>query len=259
VLSDISYRLAIVFSITGALSFAFAVFYGSQILAFVGLGLVFWGGLFFLINPTRYVEGALLSSTVVSLYQTVDRIMKDRNFSGQAYQIPPYPENAYIPDHLKGLKEMVVFIPTDKNVQTPSIEALAESKFLLKNPGGILFPPPGLGLLKKIEKDFNVNFVQMSVSEVCESMAKYILYNLHLAKGMELDPQGDQINVKISDSIYKDLYDHELGLKSISILGCPIVSALACALAKATGNRVTLEELQALPSVQTVKCVIVRS
>lgn len=229
-------------------------------LAFVGLGLAFWGGLFFLINPTRYVEGALLGGAAVSSYQTIDRIMKNRNFSGQGYQIPPYPEKAYLPDHLKGLKEMVVFIPVDKNVQTPAIDALAEGKFLLKNPKGILFTPPGLGLLKKIEKDFNVDFTKMSVSDLCELMPKYIMYNLHLARGMELDPQGDQINITIYDSIYKDLYGVEVGLKSISILGCPIISAVACALAKATGNRVTLEGLQTYPNgIIEGKCIIVRS
>ena len=174
--------------------------------------------------------------------------MKNRNFSGKGYQIPPFPQKAYLPNHLKGLKEMVVFIPEDNNVQTPAIEALAEGKFLLNNPEGILFAPPGLGLLNKIEKDFHVDFTKMTASDFCEVMPQFILYNLHLAKGMELEAVGNQISITIYDSIYKDLYGDEVGLKSILILGCPIMSAVACALAKSTGKSVALEGLQAFPN-----------
>jgi hypothetical protein len=231
----------------------------SQILAFIGLGLTFWGALFFLITPFRYVEGSLLDSTAMPSYQTINRIVRDLKCTDHGYHIPPFPKKAYLPQHLKGLKEMTVFIPAIDDAQTPSIEEMAESKFLLKHPQGVLIISPGAGLLNKIENDFNIDFTNMDLSRLCEVLPGFILNNLGLAVGMEMDIRDNLVNVRIQGSIYKDLYSKEADLKSINITGCPIVSAVACALAKATGKSVTLQKLQVLPDGQIeVQCNIIQ-
>jgi hypothetical protein len=243
----------------GTLSLVSAVLTGSQILAFMGLGLAFWGALFFFIMPTKYVQGRLLGGAAISSYQTIDRIINDLKFKGHGYYIPPYPKNAYLPDHLKGLKEMIVFVPAENDVQTPPIEETAKGKFLLNNSKGILIAPPGGGLLGEIEKDLKIDFNNMELNNLCEVLPRFILNNLSLAKDMEMNLEENQVNIKILDSIYKDLYSNEANLKSVCILGCPIISAAACALAKATGKSVTVQELQVLPNDQIeAKCNIQR-
>ena len=231
----------------------------SQILAFIGLGLTFWGALFFLITPFRYVEGSLLGSTAIPSYQTINRIIRDLKCTDHGYHIPPFPKKAYLPNHLKGLKEMTVFIPTIDDAQTPSIEEMAESKFLLKHPQGVLVISPGAGLLGKIENDFKIDFTNMDLSNLCEVLPRFILDNLGLAMEMDMDVQENLVYVKILGSIYKDLYSNEADLKSINIIGCPIISAVACALAKATGKSVTLQKLQVLPNGQIeAQCNIIQ-
>ena len=42
-------------------------------------------------------------------------------------------------------------------------------------------------------------------------------------------------------------------MESIAILGCPVVSAVACALAKASGRIVVLHTLQYIPTSDQIK------
>ena len=238
-------RLGLIFGLTGVISLVIAVVVSSQVLAFIGLGLTFWGALFFFITPTKYVEGSLLWSTAITYYQTIDRILNDRKYASFGYHIPPFPQNAYLPDHLRGLKEMTVFVPLRTDDQTPAIDSLAEGKFRVKKPEGFLITPPGLGLLAKIEKDFSIDFTKTSINDLCELMPKFILDNLNLAKTMELEVGESQVGIKLYDSIYKALYQKDVNFISINFLGCPIISSVACAIAKATGKSVSIQDLQA--------------
>ena len=56
-------KISIMFLVPGILSLAFSITSNSQVLAFIGLGLTFWGALFLFVRPLRYVEGSLLDST----------------------------------------------------------------------------------------------------------------------------------------------------------------------------------------------------
>ena len=243
----ISIKIGLAFLLPGILSLILSIFYTSQILAFVGLGLTFWGALFLLIRPLRYVEGSLLESTTTSVYSTIDRIIKDSGYKGDGYYIPPYPKDVYLPDHLKGLKDTVVFVSATNDTNMPSIEQLAEGKFLLENPKGALVIPPGSGLLSQIEKASNIDFAKTQLNELCEILPRFMLENFGLAKEMEMTPGEGQVYLKTLDSLYKNLYSRESNLKSISLIGCPLVSAVACALAKASGKVVTIQKQRASP------------
>lgn len=138
--------VSIVFAVPGILSLIFSITAGSQVLAFVGLGLTFWGALFYLVRPVTYVRGNLLSTTAATLYQTIDRIIKDLDIRGKAIYVPPYSREANLPQRLKGLKETVVFLPKDTDQVSPPIEEMATGKFMTKNPRGIIIIPSGLRL-----------------------------------------------------------------------------------------------------------------
>lgn len=231
----------------GILLLILSLYYESQILAFIGLGLTFWGALFLLITPKKYVEASLLETAAVPSYLTIDRIIKDLKYTGNGYYTPPYPKDVYIPEHLKGLKDIVVYISAENQENMPSITGLAESKFLLENPSGVLVAPPGLGLLTQIEKSINTDFAKVSLNELCELAPRAILENFSLAKEIEMTIEENQVKLKLVDSIYKNLYSSENNLKSISILGCPVVSAVACAIAKAAGKPVAIQKQSISP------------
>ena len=248
-----SSKISIVFLVPGALSLVFSILNNSQVLAFIGLGLTFWGALFLFIRPIRYVKSSLLDSTAISSYSTIDRIIKDLKYKGKSYYIPPYPKEVYLPEHLKGLKNMTVFISADSGVDMPQIEEIAQSKFLLKNPKGILAAPPGLGLLTQFEKELRTDITKLEISDLCESLPKLILENFQLAKEIQMNTENKQIHLKILDSTYKNLYSTEKNLKSIHFLGCPLVSAIACAIAKTTGKIVTIHQDKTSLDGQTIE------
>jgi hypothetical protein len=246
-------KIGIVFIIPGALSLIFSIFKNSQVLAFIGLSLTFWGSLFFFVRPVKYVRSTLLDSTAISSYSTIDRIVKDLKYKGKSYYIPPYPKEVYLPEYLKGLKDMIVFISADSDAGMPSIEEMAKTKFLLENPKGILAAPPGLGLLTQLEKELRTDITKLELSELCESLPQLILENFQLAKEIEMKTEKNQVHLKIFDSIYKNLYSREKNLKSIYFLGCPLVSAIACAIAKTTGRIVTIHQGTISPDGQTIE------
>ncbi len=247
-----SSKISIAFIVPGALALIFSIRNDSPVLAFIGLGLTFWGALFFFIRPIRYVQSSLLDSTAISTYTTIDRILKDLKFKGKSYYIPPYPKEVYLPEYLKGLKETVVFISADSG-GIPSIEELAKGKFLLEDPDGICIAPPGLGLLALFEKELRKDATKIELNELCESLPSLILENFQLAKETQMRTEENQIYLKIFDSIYKNLYSKEENLKSVHFLGCPLVSAIACAITKTTGKIVTIHKNEISPDGQTIE------
>ncbi|MCW3986011.1 MAG: hypothetical protein NWE91_06355 [Candidatus Bathyarchaeota archaeon] len=246
-------KIGIIFLIPGILSLAFSIYVTSSVLAFIGLGLTFWGALFFFVRPIKYVQSTLLDSTAITSYSTIDRIIKDLNYKGKSFYIPPYPKDIYLPEYLKGLKNMIVFISADSNASMPSIEEMAKSRFLLENPKGISIAPPGLGLLTLFEKELKTDLTGLNLNELYDSLSNTILEHFQLAKEIEIKPEKDTIHLKIVDSTYKDLYSREENLKSIHLLGCPIVSAVACAIAKATGKMVTIVKDEVSLDNQTIQ------
>lgn len=245
-------KIGLAFIVPGALALIFSIINNSNVLAFIGLGLTFWGALFFFVRPIKYVKSSLLDSAAISTYTTVDRIVRDLKLKGKSYYIPPYPKEVYLPEYLKGLKEPVVFISAGSS-SIPSIEELAKSKFLLENPNGICIAPPGLGLLTEFENELRKDMAEFQLSELCESLPPIIVESLQLAKEMEIRPDDNGVYIKMFDSIYKNLYRAKENLLSVNSLGCPIVSAVACAIAKTTGKIVTIKKTNVSPDNQTIE------
>jgi hypothetical protein len=236
-------KIGVIFIAPGILSLVLSIINNSQVLAFIGLGLTFWGAIFFLIRPTKYIQGSLLDATAVASYRTIDRITENLKYKGKSFYIPSYPKQAYLPEHLKGLKEMIVFISASGSAGLPSIEEMARNEFILQKPKGISITPPGLGLLNQFENELKIDPTKMDLPTLCETLPQLVLENFQLAKEIKMTPNNDQVNLKISGSIFRGLYLEE-GLRSVYTLGCPLVSTIACAIAKTTGKVVTINSLK---------------
>jgi len=244
-------RIGAIFIITGASSLTISIIENSQVLAFIGLGLAFWGALFLFIRPIKYVESSLLDSIATSEYKTIDRMTRDLKQKGKSYYIPPYPEEVYLPEHLKGLKDMIVFISAEGNT-TPPVEEIAKGKFFLENPKGICISPPGLGLLTRLEKELGTNAAKLELGLLCANLPRIIVEDFQMARGIDMSAEGNHVYAKIFDSTYKHLYTDET-LKSVHQLGCPLASAIACAIAKSTGKVVTIQKNKVSPDAETVE------
>ena len=239
--------------LSGTIALITSIVYSSSILAFTGLGLTFWGALFLYIKPTKYVKTSLLDSTAISSLKTIDQIITDLNYKGKPIYIPPSPKETYLPAHLAGLKEMVIFISAKDSTIMPSIEEMAKKQFMVKNPKGICITPPGSGLVSLFEKELRTDFTKIDLDGLYNSLPTVIMNNLELASNFEIEAEKELIHVKITDSVYKDLYSKEQKLKSVHSIGCPLTSAVACALAITTGKLVTITKSNISTDLKTVE------
>lgn len=237
--------------ITGALSLLGSLIASSTTLAFIGLGLTFWGALFLFTRPIKFVRGSLLDWTAIASYTTMDRMLEDLNYKGKGVYVPPYPKDVYLPEHLKGLKEMIVFISATSSLEMPTIEEIARKEFLVKNPKGVCISPPGYGLMSLFEKEMRTDFSQIDIEGLYSILPK--VADLGLAGELEIETENDSTRITIIDSIYKDLYSRERALKSVHLIGCPLVSAVACALAKTTGKNVVIVKDKVSPDLKKIE------
>ena len=248
-----SNKISVLFLVSGLISLIFSLYSEFKILALIGLGLTFWGALFLFIRPAKLVPSTLLYSAILSTYTTIDRIISDFKYEGRGYYIPPYPKEVYLPEYLKGLKDPVVFVSATNDSEMPPIEVIAKGKFTSENPKGVLLAPPGLGILTQIEEKSNMDFTKVDLNDLCTLMPRFVLQDLNLAKEMEMEPNENQVHLRIYDSLYKNLYSSQAEFKSVNLLGCPIASTVACALAKTSGKTVTIQKQQVSPNGFTVE------
>jgi hypothetical protein len=223
----------------GAAALILSINYASSILAFIGLGLVFWGTIFIYIRPEEYTKRVLLDATVSPLLATLDQILQETNYEGKAVFLPPKyflnPEanKAYIPKQ-KGTK-----LPTPEQIQKQ------ETQLIIENPQGILLTPPGAELTKLFEKTLETSFTRIDLQYLQQNMPKLFIEDLEIAQNFEIETENDKVHVKIENSTYQNLTKEAINLSLYRGLGCPISSAIACALAKATGRPITIENQKA--------------
>jgi len=239
--SSNSSAVAALFVVMGVLVLAYSLAFELEVAAFVGLGLVFWGAVFGLARNGKYVERGLLDSTAKSAYSTFDRMIKDLKFEGQGYYIPPYPQSANLPEYLANLREPVVFISEDFDGK-PSADELAEGRFLSKKTRGVFITCPGSELMAQIEKQLNVDFSKMDIHELIDVLPRCLTETSNLAKSVEMSLTDKGVSFNATGLVYQSLYRANPPMKSVSVLGCPVVSAVASILAKASGKTVVVTD-----------------
>jgi hypothetical protein len=238
-------QLAGVFIASGVFALVYAVLFEMQVAAFIGLGLVFWGAVLSLARNEKYIQTSLLDASARSIYATVDRILNDLKFNGHGYYLPASPSDLALPDYLKNLKEPVVYVSENFDGK-PSIDELASGKFISAQNRGFFISSPGGGVLSEIEKQLQLDLSKVNVADLCEMLPKSISENLNLARNAEMTLTPDGANFKAVGIVYDSLYKDSKP-RSVGLLGCPVVSAVACALAKSSSKTVVVKELIALP------------
>lgn len=124
--------------------------------------------------------------------------------------------------------------------------SIARGKFLIENPKGLLITSPGIGLLDKIEQKRNTDLTKIPPTELDEILPS-LLNELYLTKEIKMNTNENSVTLQINDSLYRNLYSQKYNLKSINIIGCPIVSAVACAIAESTGKPTLIQKIKSSP------------
>ena len=221
---------------TGTAALILSINYTSSILAFIGLGLVFWGITFIYIRPEEYTKRVLLDATVSPLLVALDQMMHETSYEGKAIFLPP--------KYFLNPEANKVYIPQQKDTKLPTPEQIQtqETQLIIENPQGILLTPPGAELTRLFEKTLETSFTRVSLQYLQQKMPKLFIEDLEIAKNFEMETENNKVHVKIENSTYQNLTKEALHLSLYSKLGCPLSSAIACALAKASGKPIIIEK-----------------
>lgn len=225
--------------VLGLVSLAISIIYASSVLAFIGLGLTFWGVLTLYITTEKYVKQTLLDSTITPSLANLNQMLTELKYRGKSIYLPP--------KYLKDFETVKVYIPKNKNTNLPTPEEIQQQEYktFLKNPEAVLINPTGQSLSKLFEKTLRTSFTAVDLEYLQQNLPKLFIEDLDIAENLEIKLK-DSIHVKITNSIFKGICRETQKLSHpFDTIGCPLCSAIACAIAKASGNPVTIEQSQA--------------
>ena len=231
-------------SAMGFAALLLAVFYESSILAFIGLGLTFWGVLLLFVRPTNYVKGQLLDSATETSYASLDRLLEHLGYEGEPVYLPP--------KELKALKSGIMYITVQRGENIPKDplpEDVSGEQLFTTSPPGIYLVAPGLGLANLMEEEMGQDFSKSNIDYLQRNLPSVIIEGLELAEGMEFEVEGGTVMVKIVNSLYEKFYG-SLN-ERLKRFGCPLISAIALALTRAAGKPVIVEHIGSEPENKT--------
>jgi hypothetical protein len=219
--------LAYVMLLLGAVALASAAVYTASVLAFIGLGLTFWGALLLQVKPAQYLKAELLESTALSPILIAYRFLGELGYSGKGI-------------YIAGEKrETVVFVPAEDGKEIPSSNQLQNNVFL-ESPKGVILTPPGRSLAYLLEEELGGKSTIRDLAG--DRLAQVLTEHLDIMKGFEMHVEAGRVVVRFEESVYADLCrDLKDSTSMWSTMGCPISSALACLLTGATMRPVTFE------------------
>jgi len=223
----------------GIVALALSMNYASSVLALIGLGLVFWAAILLYIRPERYIKQTLLDKTTLPTLEILDKILGELGYKSRGIYLPP--------KYLKEFESNKVYIGAEEKGQLPLLEKIQilQDQILVKNPDGILITPPGAELTRLFEESLGTTFTRVDLQYFEQNIPKLLIEDLEIAQNIEIETKDTTVHVKIENSVYKNICKETRKLPNIiGSLGCPLCSALACALAKATGKPVIIEKEQ---------------
>lgn len=223
---------------TGITALAASIVYSSSTLAFIGLGLTFWGLLFLYMRSEDYIPKVLLDNAAFPSLATLNQIISELGFKGQAVYLSP--------EYLKDFETSRVFIPKQENTQFPTPKQTQKQEgIFVKKPEGILIKPPCSDLVRFFEKTLDTNLINTNLQYLERNLPRLLIEDLDIAENVEIKVEGNRVYAKIENSIYRDIYTEAGNLPNVTVsMGYPICSAIACAITKAAGKPVVIERSQ---------------
>lgn len=239
----------------GAVSLIASIVYDSSILAFIGLGLVFWGAVLFYVKPEEYTRKTLLEAALAPPLTTLNQMIQELDYEGDATYLPP--------KYFTNPETTKVYISKIKyaSLPTPEQTQLDENEPISRAARGLLITPPGIELSRLMEKSLGTSFLRTDLKNLQQNLPKLFIEDLEIAEDLEIEMQNDPnekkgvnqasvaqkknmtIHVRITKPIYGNIFKEvENSPQSSAPIGCPIRSAIAIALTKTTGKPVRIIE-----------------
>jgi hypothetical protein len=238
-----------------------SIFYTSSILAFIGLGLIFWGAILLYVQTSDLTLTAILDASLTPYADTLNQTLQALDCKGTPVYLPPkYFEN---PEDTK------IFIPKQENSPLPTPGQIQQQKngAVITDPAGLLLTPPGANLTKLFEKTLQTNFTTVNVQYLEQHLPKLLIEDLEVVTSLEIqiptNPQqhnnptpqtsNNTIRVKMTTSTLRNVFTQISPHPETAALGNPLTSAIACAISKASGKPTTIENQETTEGGKTLK------
>jgi len=239
--------------VLGTVSLVVSIGYNSSILAFIGLGLVFWGAVLLYIKPEEYTRKTLLEAALSPSLGALNQMILELGYKGDATYLPP----KYFTDpeatRICVSKYKYASLPTPEQIQP------FENQPLARTAQGLLLTPPGFELSKLLEKSLGKSFIKTDLESLQQNLPKIFIEDLEIAENLELQAENDTskpqkgntasltpvrnttVHAIITKPIIRNtLKEAEETSQITSSILCPLCSAIAIAIAKATGKPVRI-------------------
>jgi hypothetical protein len=147
----------VIMLVLGTISIVVSIIYDSSILAFIGLGLYFWGVLLLYITPEEFKRKTLQKASLSPALTTLNLMTQELRYRGDPTYLPPryfvHPETTKI------------YLSKRKNGNLPTPEQIQEYKDqpVARTTQGMLFTPPGIQLSKLLEKSLGKSFTRTNL------------------------------------------------------------------------------------------------
>jgi hypothetical protein len=245
----------VVMLLLGTISLAASIVYNSSILAFTGLGLVFWGAVLLYIRPEEYTKKTLLEAALSPSLTTLNQMIQELGYEGDETYLPP----KYFADP----ETTKIYISKQKSAVLPTPEQIQnyEKQPVARTTQGILLTPPGIQLSRLVEKSLGTTFIKTDLKSLQEKLPKLFIEDLEIAENLEMEAENSPTERKKDDPasatqtnnttirakmtkpiIGTVLKDTEGFSQPTSSIASPVCSAIAIALTKASGKPVRITD-----------------
>jgi hypothetical protein len=239
----------------GTISLVASISYNSSTLAFIGLGLVFWGATLLYVKPEEYTRKTLLEATLSPSLITLNQMIQELGYKGDATYLPP----KYFTDP----ETTKIYMPKQKSTILPTPEQIQpyEDQPLARTAQGLLLTPPGFELSKLLEKSLGKSFIKTDLESLQQNLPKIFIEDLEIAENLELQVESDTsklkkgntasltpvknttVHARITKPIIRNkLQESEETSQITSSILFPLCSAIAIAITKATGRPVRITD-----------------
>ena len=210
-----------------------SAFAASSFLAILGVALAFWGAILLYITPVKHVPLDILNAAAEANAVNIERLILELNLSARGVYLPP--------SNLRNVESSLVFIPETLKTPLPAPEETNEKLFTNEKTGAFV-TPPGSSLSRLFERELGFSFTKTDLKQIQNTLPKLLVEDLELAENAEIQIQGNTVTVKITGSILDEICRQtDSQPKTHKQVGCLLSSAIACALAKATGKPETIQ------------------
>jgi len=241
----------------GAIALIVSIVHGSSALALIGLGLTFWSVILIYVRNEEYVRKIVLDAILLSQTETLNQICKELDFRGTQVYLPP--------KYFKDPETTKIFVPKEANAQLPTPEQIQEQENQLfvcwvqklgdrtKTLPGILATPSGAELAKLFAKTLETSFTKTDLKYLERKLPGLLVEDLEIAQGFEMKTENNKAQIKTTKTVFDVPYKASTTPTGDQASRCVLCSAVACALAKATGKPVTIEQVQYSAETKTLE------